>query len=60
MSKEQDGAGAYGTVHVMEEEMRAAGVGVFEASSHEAPKERAAPKRAAPKPAAKKPAQKKD
>jgi hypothetical protein len=38
--------GAYGTVHVMEEEMREAGIGVFEARSGEA--KRRVKKEAAP------------
>lgn len=33
---EDTGKGAYGTVHVQEEQMRAAGVGVFEEKSGEA------------------------
>lgn len=36
-----DGKGSYGTVHVMEEEMRAAEQGVFEKRSGEAKRSRA-------------------
>lgn len=35
MTTEDTGQGAYGTRHVMEEQMRAAGVGVFEEKSSE-------------------------
>ena len=49
-----DGKGDYGTIHVMEDEMRAAGQGVFEArsgeSSKRAAKADAAPKAEAPAP----------
>jgi hypothetical protein len=38
-----DGKGAYGTVHVMEDEMRAAEQGVFEPKSGE-PEKKAEPK----------------
>jgi hypothetical protein len=40
MTEETKSKGAYGTVHVMEDEMRVAGQGVFEESSSEAGRKR--------------------
>lgn len=48
-----NGQAEYGTVHVMEEEMREAGAGVFEAKSGEAGRKKHRVKAVAEKPASK-------